>query len=77
MLSFLKMAVVIKILSYIQKNLTTLYKGHLLIILFRDKPTVTKVEKKKSVVLQCAVQGNEDIEVQWFKVGNIDIGLDR
>merc|ERR1712226_918267 len=28
-----------------------------------------KVEKKKSVVLQCAVQGSQDIDVQWFKEG--------
>ena len=28
-----------------------------------------KVEKKKSVVLQCAVQGTQDIDVQWFKEG--------
>merc|ERR1711892_501041 len=27
------------------------------------------VEKKKSVVLQCAVQGTQDIDVQWFKEG--------
>merc|ERR1712218_409693 len=26
-------------------------------------------EKKKSVVLQCAVQGSQDIDVQWFKEG--------
>merc|ERR1712098_382630 len=26
-------------------------------------------EKKKSVVLQCAVQGTQDIDVQWFKEG--------
>merc|ERR1712008_29511 len=27
-------------------------------------------EKKKSVVLQCAVQGSQDIDVQWFKEGH-------
>merc|ERR1712098_228355 len=35
----------------------------------RDRPIVKKVEKKKSVVLQCAVQGTQDIDVQWFKEG--------
>merc|ERR1712142_947813 len=34
-----------------------------------DRPIVKKVEKKKSVVLQCAVQGTQDIDVQWFKEG--------
>ncbi len=36
---------------------------------FRERPIIKKVEKKKSVVLQCAVQGNQEIEVQWFKEG--------
>ena len=35
----------------------------------RDRPIVKKVEKKKSAVLQCAVQGTQDIDVQWFKEG--------
>merc|ERR1712112_107241 len=35
----------------------------------RERPIVKKVEKKKSVVLQCAVQGTQDIDVQWFKEG--------
>merc|ERR1712039_684640 len=35
----------------------------------RERPIVKKVEKKKSVVLQCAVQGSQDIDVQWFKEG--------
>jgi hypothetical protein len=35
----------------------------------RERPIIKKVEKKKSVVLQCAVQGSQDIEVQWFKEG--------
>merc|ERR1712107_24528 len=35
----------------------------------RDRPIIKKVEKKKSVVLQCAVQGSQDIDVQWFKEG--------
>ena len=43
---------------------------HLFIYLFyRERPIIKKVEKKKSVVLQCAVQGNQEIEVQWFKEG--------
>merc|ERR1712106_62703 len=33
----------------------------------RERPIIKKVEKKKSVVLQCAVQGTQDIDVQWFK----------
>merc|ERR1712240_552488 len=33
----------------------------------RERPIIKKVEKKKSVVLQCAVQGQQDIEVAWFK----------
>ena len=36
----------------------------------RERPIVKKVEKKKSVVLQCAVQGTQDIDVQWFKEGH-------
>merc|ERR1712079_467748 len=36
----------------------------------RERPIVKKVEKKKSVVLQCAVQGAQDIDVQWFKEGH-------
>merc|ERR1711994_1075211 len=36
----------------------------------RERPIVKKVEKKKSVVLQCAVQGSQDIDVQWFKEGH-------
>jgi len=35
----------------------------------RERPIIKKVEKKKSVVLQCAVQGSQDIDVQWFKEG--------
>merc|ERR1719192_2478519 len=35
----------------------------------RERPIIKKVEKKKSVVLQCAVQGTQDIDVQWFKEG--------
>ena len=35
----------------------------------RDRPIVKKVEKKKSAVLQCAVQGTQNIDVQWFKEG--------
>merc|ERR1719211_618120 len=35
----------------------------------RERPIAKKVEKKKSVVLQCAVQGTQDIDVQWFKEG--------
>merc|ERR1711962_926742 len=35
----------------------------------RKRPIIKKVEKKKSVVLQCAVQGSQDIDVQWFKEG--------
>merc|ERR1712079_558590 len=35
----------------------------------RERPIVKKVVKKKSVVLQCAVQGTQDIDVQWFKEG--------
>merc|ERR1711936_905142 len=35
----------------------------------RERPIVKKVEKKKSVVLQCAVQSSQDIDVQWFKEG--------
>merc|ERR1712111_166676 len=35
----------------------------------RERPIVKKVEKKKSVVPQCAVQGTQDIDVQWFKEG--------
>merc|ERR1712029_762742 len=31
----------------------------------RERP----IEKKESVVLQCAVQGTQDIDVQWFKEG--------
>merc|ERR1712012_1010750 len=31
---------------------------------------VKKVEKKKSVVLQCAVQGTQDIDVKWYKEGH-------
>ena len=30
----------------------------------RERPIIKKVEKKKSVVLQCAVQGSQDIDVQ-------------
>merc|ERR1712121_465940 len=37
--------------------------------IIRERPIVKKVEKKKSVVLQCAVQGSQDIDVQWFKEG--------
>merc|ERR1711915_944073 len=36
----------------------------------RERPIIKKVEKKKSVVLQCAVQGSQDIDVQWFKEGH-------
>ena len=36
----------------------------------RERPIIKKVEKKKSVVLQCAVQGSQDIDVQWFKEGS-------
>merc|ERR1712079_431323 len=36
----------------------------------RERLIVKKVEKKKSVVLQCAVQGTQDIDVQWFKEGH-------
>merc|ERR1712038_589773 len=36
----------------------------------RERPIVKKVEKKKSVVLQCAVQGTQDIDVQWFNEGH-------
>ena len=35
----------------------------------RDRPIVKKVEKKKSAVLQCAVQGTQNIDVQCFKEG--------
>ena len=42
----------------------------------RERPIIRKVEKKKSVVLQCAVQGSQDIEVQWFKEGTA-INLDN
>merc|ERR1712066_308834 len=35
----------------------------------RERPIVKKVEKKKSVVLQCTVQGTQDVDVQWFKEG--------
>merc|ERR1712015_207396 len=35
--------------------------------IIRERPIIKKVEKKKSVVLQCAVQGNQDIDVQWYK----------
>merc|ERR1712179_102199 len=37
--------------------------------IIRERPVIKKVEKKKSVVLQCAVQGSQDIDVQWFKEG--------
>merc|ERR1711963_911342 len=44
----------------------------------KDKPTIQKAEKKKSVVLQCAVQGTEDIDVQWFHEGQaIDVKKDK
>merc|ERR1712112_353541 len=36
----------------------------------RERPMVKKVEKKKSVVLQCAVQGTQDIDVKWYKEGH-------
>merc|ERR1712111_308022 len=36
----------------------------------RERPMVKKVEKKKSVVLQCAVQGPQDIDVKWYKEGH-------
>merc|ERR1712223_462145 len=36
----------------------------------RERPIVKKVEKKKSVVLQCAVQGTQDIDVKWYKEGH-------
>merc|ERR1712212_57371 len=35
--------------------------------IIRERPIIKKVEKKKSVVLQCAVQGTQEIDVQWFK----------
>merc|ERR1711915_444550 len=44
----------------------------------RERPIIKKVEKKKSVVLQCAVQGSQDIDVQWFKEGHaIQLDSDR
>merc|ERR1711962_1121886 len=44
----------------------------------RDRPIIKKVEKKKSVVLQCAVQGSQEIDVQWFKEGQaIDTQQER
>merc|ERR1712180_121000 len=46
--------------------------------IIRERPIVKKVEKKKSVVLQCAVQGSQDIDVQWFKEGQaIDTQQER
>merc|ERR1711994_322130 len=35
--------------------------------IIRERPIIKKAEKKKSVVLQCAVQGTQEIDVQWFK----------
>jgi hypothetical protein len=35
-------------------------------LLFRDRPIIKKVEKKKSVVLQCAVQGQQVIFFRSF-----------
>merc|ERR1712226_1030455 len=35
----------------------------------RERPIIKRVEKKKSVVLQCSVAAEQDIEVQWFKEG--------
>merc|ERR1712226_427159 len=35
----------------------------------RERPIIKRVEKKKSVVLQCAVAAEQDIDVQWFKEG--------
>lgn len=35
----------------------------------RERPIIKKVEKKKSVILQCTVQGQKDLDVKWFKEG--------
>ena len=40
----------------------------------RERPIIKRVEKKKSIVLQCAVAAEQDIEVQWFKEGQVRTG---
>ena len=41
----------------------------------RERPIIKKVEKKKSVVLQCAVQGQQDIQVRTYSISFLSCSL--
>merc|ERR1711935_465667 len=37
----------------------------------REVSSIKRREERKSVVLQCTVQGTQDVDVQWFKEGRV------